>query len=78
MLMERDDIDLRIEATTTEPAGLTTSILFRPDNQTFFCVEPITHITDAFNQPGMPGLRILKKGERIALELVHKLSHITG
>ena len=78
VLMERDDIDLRIESITTEPAGLRTSIIFRPENQPFFCVEPITHITDAFNKLGMPGLRMLAKGERMALELVHQLSHING
>lgn len=76
MLMERDDIDLRIEWETSEPAALTTSILFRPENQSFFCVEPVTHITDAFNLPGMPGLRMLKKGERMALEVVQRVSHI--
>lgn len=76
MLMERDDIDLRLEWETTEPANLTTSILFRPENQSFFCFEPITHITDAFNRPGMPGLRMLRKGEKMALEVVQKLSRI--
>jgi len=76
MIMERDDIDLRIEWETTEPANLATSILFRPENQPFFCFEPVTHITDAFNRPGMPGLRMLKKGERMALEVVQKLSRI--
>ncbi|MDB5813679.1 MAG: aldose 1-epimerase [Rhodocyclales bacterium] len=74
--VERDDIDLRIESQTTEPAGLTTAILFRPEDQIFFCVEPVTHITDAFNRPGMPGLRMLQKGERMSLEVVHRLSHI--
>jgi aldose 1-epimerase len=76
MITERDDIDLRIDWETTEPKNLTTSILFRPENQPFFCFEPITHITDAFNRPGMPGLRTLHKGERMALEVVQKLSRI--
>ncbi|HSD37881.1 MAG TPA: aldose 1-epimerase [Rhodocyclaceae bacterium] len=76
MLMERDDIDLRLEWETTAPDNLSTSILFRPENQPFFCFEPITHITDAFHRPGMPGLRMLEKGERMALEVVQKLSHL--
>lgn len=76
MIMERDDINLRLEWETTEPAGLTTSILFRPENQPFFCFEPITHITDAFHRPGTPGLRMLKKGERMALEVRQTLSRL--
>ena len=76
MIMERDDIDLRIEWNTTEPAGLDLSILFRPENSPFFCFEPITHITDAFNRPGMPRLRMLNKGEGMALEVRQTLSHL--
>lgn len=76
MRMERDDIDVRIDWQTTAPAHLSTSILFCPENQPFFCFEPITHITDAFNRPGMPGLRMLNKGERMVLEVVQRLSRI--
>ncbi|HEX5125520.1 MAG TPA: aldose 1-epimerase [Rhodocyclaceae bacterium] len=76
MIMERDDIDLRLEWETTEPAGLNTSILFRPEGLPFFCFEPITHITDAFNRPGMPGLRMLNKGEGMALEVRQTLSRL--
>ncbi|GAB4061045.1 aldose 1-epimerase [Uliginosibacterium sediminicola] len=76
MIMERDDIDLHLEWETTQPAGLETSILFRPEGQPFFCFEPITHITDAFHRPGMPGLKMLAKGERMTLEVVQKLSRI--
>lgn len=76
MIMERDDIDLRIEWETTEPANLSTCILFRPEQKPFFCFEPITHITDAFSRPGMPGLRMLQKGEKMTLEVVQKLSRV--
>lgn len=78
MVMERDDINLRLEWETTEPAGLELSILFRPENQPFFCFEPITHITDAFHRDGMPGLRMLKQGESMALEVKQTLSHLRG
>ena len=73
MLMERPDLNLRIEWTTTEPAGITECLLFRPDGP-FFCFEPITHITNAINRPGMPGLRLLEKGQSMALEVKQVLS----
>lgn len=76
MIMERDDINLRLVWETTEPAGLELSILFRPENQAFFCFEPITHITDAINREGMPGMRVLKQGESMALEVKQTLSRL--
>lgn len=76
MLMERPDIDLRIEWETTEPAGIDHSLLFRPEGQPFFCFEPITHMTDAVNRPGMPGMRLLEKGQSMALEVKQTLSRI--
>lgn len=75
-VIERDDIDLRIDLVTTEPQGLDTCILFRPDKQAFFCFEPITHITDAFHRPGMPGLRMLAPGESMRLEVRQTLSRL--
>jgi aldose 1-epimerase len=76
MVMERPDIDLRIEWSTTEPAGIDHSVLFRPEGQPFFCFEPITHITDAINREGMPGMRLLEKGQSLALEVKQVLSRI--
>lgn len=77
MRMERDDIDLALEWDTVEPAGLDLSIFFRPDNQPFFCFEPITHITDAFHRPGMPGLRMLSHGQSMALEVRQRVSRLS-
>jgi aldose 1-epimerase len=76
LTVERDDIDVRITSHVTQPTGLDTVIVFRPENQPFFAIEPVTHITDAFNRPGMPGLRMLKQGERMVLEVVQTLSRI--
>lgn len=77
MTMERDDLDLRLAWQTTEPAGLDTAILYRPLHDEWFCYEPVTHVTDAFRHPGMPGLRLLEQGQSMALEVRQTLSRIT-
>lgn len=76
MRMERPDIDLRLDWQTVTPAGLDLAIVFRPEHDEWFCYEPVTHITNAFHRPGMPGLRLLEKGQSMALEVVQTLSHI--
>lgn len=42
-------------------------VIYAPVDESIACVEPVTHPTDAFNQPGSPGIRILHPGERAAL-----------
>lgn len=49
-------------------------LLYRPPEGNFFCVEPVTHPIDAFHMPGQPGLKILKKGEFMTLEMRLKVS----
>ena len=44
-------------------------LMYRPPGLDFFCIEPITHPIDAFHLPNRPGLRVLKKGEAMMLEL---------
>jgi aldose 1-epimerase len=52
-------------------------IVYAPEGRDFFCVEPVSHVTDAFNRSadGMPpetsGMRILEPGEswRVWMEL---------
>ncbi|PHR06660.1 MAG: hypothetical protein COB29_10000 [Sulfitobacter sp.] len=45
-------------------------VVYAPKGEEFFCVEPVSHITDAFNlsEEGMPpsesGMRVLSKDER--------------
>ena len=77
MHMERPDIDLRLDWQTTEPAALDTAILYRPAHGEWFCYEPVTHITGAHARAGMPGLRLLEKGQSMALEVRQTLSRIT-
>lgn len=42
-------------------------VIYAPVGESIACVEPVTHPTDAFNQPGRPGIRILQPGERADL-----------
>lgn len=74
MRIERPDIGLAIDWETTAPAGLDTAILYRPAHGEWFCYEPVTHITGAHARPGMPGLRLLEKGESMTLEVRQRLS----
>lgn len=43
---------------------LSTCIIFSPGPESgFFCIEPVTHPVDAFHLPGMPGLKVLERGQ---------------
>jgi aldose 1-epimerase len=40
-------------ALTLEPSGnLGFTVVYTPKGKDFFCVEPVTHMTDAVNRPG--------------------------
>lgn len=43
------------------------TLLYRPPNRDFFCLEPITHPVDAFHMPEQPGLAYLAHGDSLAL-----------
>lgn len=43
------------------------SLLYRPPQYDYFCLEPITHPIDAFHMPGRPGLATLSKGQTLTL-----------
>jgi aldose 1-epimerase len=46
---------------------LSTYVLYSPSaDADFFCFEPVAHPVDAFHHPGLPGLRVLAQGERLA------------
>lgn len=42
-------------------------LLFCPQDQPFFCFEPVSHPINAHHLPGRPGLRLLHKGEHVSL-----------
>ena len=54
--------------------GLGYLVVFTPDGEDFFCVEPVSAMTDAVNQANRgrrdTGLRVLAPGERFAAEVV--------
>lgn len=43
------------------------SLLYRPPEFDYFCIEPITHPIDAFHMPERPGLALLGHGDGFAL-----------
>jgi aldose 1-epimerase len=43
------------------------SLFYRPPDEHYFCLEPITHPIDAFHMEGRPGLVVLRKGETFTL-----------
>ena len=55
------------EPTSLEPLGFL--VLFTPAGEDFFCVEPVSHCTDAFNMAAAgaadTGLRVLAPGQRL-------------
>ncbi|SNS77677.1 aldose 1-epimerase [Noviherbaspirillum humi] len=44
------------------------SLMYRPPDLPFFCLEPITQPIDAFHMPGQPGLAILNEGDTFVLK----------
>ena len=57
-----------LQLTVTATAELDTCIVYSPDRDApYFCLEPVSHPVDAFHLPGMPGLRVLRSGERFEL-----------
>jgi aldose 1-epimerase len=44
------------------------SLMYRPPDLSYFCLEPITHPIDAFHMPGRPGLVNLSSGQSLVLK----------
>ena len=42
------------------------TVVYSPEDADFFCVEPVTHGTDAVNMPGTPDVRWLLEGEEFS------------
>ena len=49
--------------TITPSANLPCTVVYAPAGEGFFCVEPVSHPTDAINRTDRPGLRSLEPGE---------------
>lgn len=48
--------------------------LFSPRGRPFFCFEPISHVPNAHNRDGMPGLAVLQPGEALEVEMRLRVS----
>ena len=57
--------------TIAAPDDLNCTVIYAPEGGDFFCVEPVSHETDAINRGGM---RRLAPGERWASEIVFRLA----
>ena len=59
---------LGIEIDVTASPNLGIAHVYSPGpNAGFFCFEPVSHATDAANQPGLPGLTILDSGANMTV-----------
>lgn len=60
----------RPQALRVDRPGAFHTIVYTPQDHDFFCVEPSTHVPDAFNSgetPAVTGLRVLEPGEETHL-----------
>lgn len=67
MCLTRPDLPLAIEMSCLDTQGH--FILFAPPGRDWLCFEPVTHVNNAHNLPGMPGLRWLAPGEAMSLTM---------
>jgi aldose 1-epimerase len=61
--------DLGARLTMTAAAPLDCLVVFTPPGRPFFCVEPVSHVTDAFNLAAAgrsdTGMRVLESGDAL-------------
>jgi aldose 1-epimerase len=53
----------RLKLSISPSAELADTVVYNPGYGDFFCVEPVSHATDALNQAGNPSIRRLATGE---------------
>jgi aldose 1-epimerase len=68
------DRGLRIDMIAPDNPGY--SLLYRPPQFPYFCIEPITHPIDAFHMPGRPGLVELSEGQQFGLRTRFRVSRL--
>ena len=62
--IEQPDLGYRLVGRSE---GADRYLLYCPQDEPFFCMEPVTHPVNAHHLPGRPGLRRLTRDERIHL-----------
>lgn len=58
------DLGYRLDCSAS---GCDTYLLFCPQDQAFFCFEPVTHPVNAHHLAGRPGLHLLAPGESVSI-----------
>ena len=51
-------------------------LLYRSPVISAFCFEPVTHPIDAFHMAGLPGLRVLQRGESLTLKVQWRFAEV--
>ncbi len=57
--------------TIAVPDDMPSTVIYAPENDNYFCVEPVSHETDSINRGGM---RLLAPGERWATEVSFRVA----
>ena len=76
--------DQQLVLTMCEPSILSRGqndgmcLLYHSSNISAFCFEPVTHPIDAFHMPGLPGLKVLHKGESLTLRLEWRFAEVAS
>lgn len=65
-LITYPDCGWNLTMTMADCKGYT--LMYRPPNLDYFCLEPITHPIDAFHMPSRPGLVELAQGQSMTLK----------
>ncbi len=66
-LLQQQSQSMVIAEVSTHSTPPNHLLVFRKATGDHFCLEPVSHLIDAFHQPGQPGLQVLKKGESLTL-----------
>jgi aldose 1-epimerase len=61
------EADLELQMTASSAARWL--VIYAPQSDAIICLEPVTHPTNALNQSGQPGIKLLKPGESTELTL---------
>ena len=76
-VIERPEDEVRLTMTAEPPLDFL--VVYTPPGRPFFCAEPVSHITDAFNMAATgrtdTGMRILAPGETLRAKVTLSVEH---
>lgn len=67
----------RLKVTMTSPDAHY-MVVYAPADGSVMVVEPVTHPTDALNEPDTPGIRVLEPGERLTLATHFRVERLSA